>query len=62
MEIPMSRFTGFSEKSFFLKKNWNMGEVAVGCDAMAVNFLKESDSTDCSMRVLERLDFQSDVM
>ena len=38
MEIPMSRFTGFSEKSFFLKKIWNMGEVAVGCDAMAVNF------------------------
>ena len=35
MEIPMSRFTGFSEKSF-LKKIWNMGEVAMGCDAMAV--------------------------
>ena len=39
-----------------------MGEVAVGCDAMALNFLKELDSTDCSMRVLERLDLQSDVM
>ena len=39
-----------------------MGEVAVGCDAMAVNFLKELDSTDCSIWVLERLDLQSDVM
>ena len=35
-----------------------MGEAAMGCDAMAVNFLKELDSTDCSMWALERLDFQ----
>ena len=39
-----------------------MGEAAMGCDAMALNFLKELDSTDCSMRVLKRLDLQSDVM
>ena len=52
----MSRFTGFSEK-FFLKKNdlkygWSMGS-----DAIALSFSKELDSTECSMRVLERLDF-----
>ena len=26
-------------------------------DAIALNFLKKLDSTDCFMRVLERLDF-----
>ena len=26
-------------------------------DAIALKFLKELDSTDCSMQVLERLDF-----
>ena len=31
-------------------------------DAVALNFLKKLDSTDCSMRVLERLDFSSDMM
>ena len=29
----------------------------MGSDAIALNFSKELDSTDCSMRVLERLDF-----
>ena len=29
----------------------------MGSDAIAVNFLKIVDSTDCSMWVLERLDF-----
>ena len=43
----MFRFTGFSEKSFFSTKN----------DAIALIFLKKLDSTDCSMWVLERLDF-----
>ena len=34
----------------------------MGSDAIALNFLKELDSTDCSMQALERLDFLSDVM
>ena len=29
----------------------------MGGDAIALNFSKELDSSDCSMRVLERLDF-----
>ena len=29
----------------------------MGSDATALNFAKEIDSTDCSMQVLERLDF-----
>ena len=29
----------------------------MGSDAIALNFSKELDSTECSMRVLERLDF-----
>ena len=29
----------------------------MGSDAIAFNFLKELDSTDYSMQVLERLDF-----
>ena len=33
-----------------------MGEV-LGSDAIALNFSKKLDSTDCFMRVLERLDF-----
>ena len=54
----MSRFTGFSEKYFFEKKIWNMNKVwALGSDAIAVNFSKKLDSTDCFMWVLERLDF-----
>ena len=49
--------TGFPEKSFFKKKkNLKYGQ-SMGSDAIAVNFLKVVDSTDCSMRVLERLDF-----
>ena len=53
----MFRFTGFSEKSFFKKtKNLKYGR-SVGSDAITLNFLKKLDSTDCSMRVLERLDF-----
>ena len=43
---------------FFLKKKiCNMGS-----DAIALNFLKKLNFTDCSMWVLERLDFLSDVM
>ena len=34
----------------------------MGSDAIALNFLKKLDSTDCSMWVLERLDFLSDMM
>ena len=34
----------------------------MGSDAIALNFLKKLDSTDCLMWVLERLDFQSDMM
>ena len=53
----MSRFTGFSEKSFFKKKSeiWPKQLWAV---MLWLYFLKELDSTDCSMLVLERLDFQ----
>ena len=29
----------------------------MGCDAIALNFSKELNSNDCSMEVLERLDF-----
>ena len=31
-------------------------------DVIALNFSKELDSTECSMRVFDRLDFKSDVM
>ena len=53
----MPRFTRFSGKSFFKKKK----EVEIwaknmGSDAIALNFAKELDSTDCSMQVLERSD------
>ena len=34
----------------------------MGSDAITLNFLKELDSAECSMRVLERLDFKNDVM
>ena len=54
----MSRFTGFSEKSFFLKKkSETWANYAMSSDAIALNFLKKLDSTDCSMQVLDRLDF-----
>ena len=39
-----------------------MGEVYMGSDAITLNFLKKLDSTDCSIRVLERLEFWSDMM
>ena len=29
----------------------------MGSDAIALNFSKELDSNDCSLRVLEKLDF-----
>ena len=53
----MSRFTGFSEKSFYKKKKKNLkyGR-SMGSDAIALNSLKKLDSTDCSMWALERLD------
>ena len=50
----MSRFTWSSEK--YKKKNLKYGR-RMGSDAIALNFLKKLESTDCSMRVLERLDF-----
>ena len=31
--------------------------MGMGRDAIALNFLKKLDSTDCSMWTLERLDF-----
>ena len=41
-----SRFTGFSEKSFFFfNKNLKNGQ-SIGSDAIALNFSKELDSTD----------------
>ena len=54
----MSRFTGFSaEKSlFFFFLNVKYGR-SMGSDAIALNFLKKLDSTDCSLWVLKRLDF-----
>ena len=54
----MSRFTGFSEKSFKKKKKKGLkyGR-SMGSDAIASNLLKKLDSTDCSMWVLKRLDF-----
>ena len=52
----MCRFTGFSEKLKKKKNDLKYGW-STGSDVIALNFLKELDSTDCSMRVLERLDF-----
>ena len=49
----MSRFIEFFEKSV-LKKNVKYGR-SMGSDAIALDFLKELDATDCSMRVWERL-------
>ena len=43
----MSRLTGFCEE---------YGQ-SMDSDAIALNFLKKLESTDCSMWVLERLDF-----
>ena len=39
-----------------------MGEVYMGSDAIILNFLNKLDSTDCSIWVLERLDFESEMM
>ena len=55
-KIPMSRFTGLSEKSF-LKKKSGIWAKSMGSDAIALNFLKELESTGCSIRALERLYF-----
>ena len=50
----MSWFIEFFEKSVLKKcEIW----VSMGSDAIALDFLKELDPTDCSMRVSERLDF-----
>ena len=43
-------------RNLFYKKNLKHGR-SMGSDAIALNFLKKLDSTDCSMWVLERLDF-----
>ena len=55
----MSRLTGFSEKSFFSKKKLKYGQKVWAVDpiGIALNFLKELDTTDCSMQVLEKLEF-----
>ena len=46
----MSRFTGFSEKYlFFLKKRSEIWAKSMGSDAIALNFSKELDSTDCNV-------------
>ena len=42
----MSRFTGFSEKSLKKTEIWAK---FIGSDAIALNFLKELDSIDCSV-------------
>ena len=42
--------------NLFLKKILEYGQ-SIGSDAIALNFLKKLESTDCSMCVLERLDF-----
>ena len=34
-----------------------MAELGMDSDTITLNFSKELDSTDCSMGVLERLDF-----
>ena len=39
-----------------------MGEVWAMNDAVTLNILKKLDYTDCSMWVLETLEFQSDMM
>ena len=44
-------------RNLFLKRNDLKYGRSVGSDAIALNFSKELDSTDCSMRVLERSDF-----
>ena len=51
----MSKFTGFSEK--LKKKSEIWAKYGIGSDAIALNILKKLDSTDCSMWVLERLNF-----
>ena len=43
-------------RSFFKRKNLKFGRGYGQC-AISLNFLKKLDSTDCSMQVLERLDF-----
>ena len=56
----MSSFTGFSEKSFFKKKDLKYGR-SIGTDAIALNFLKELDyrlfhSSFVEIRFLKWLD------
>ena len=43
-------------RNLFLKNYLKYGR-SMGSDAIALNFSKELDSTDCSMGVLEILDF-----
>ena len=54
----MSMFAGFFE-NLFLKKISELQAKSMGSvrDAIALNFAKELDSTDCSMRVLKILGF-----
>ena len=46
----------FLRNLFFKEKDLKYGR-SIGSDAIALNFSKELDYTDGSMRVLERLDF-----
>ena len=41
----------------FLRNLRNMDEGSMGSDSMTLNSLEKLNSTDCSMGVLERLDF-----
>ena len=54
----MSRFSGFSEKSFFKR----ISKIWAKILNFSLNFWKKLDFIDFSMRVLERLNFQSGVM
>ena len=49
-------YWNFWEIFFFFKKNPKYSR-RMGSDATALNFLKKLDLTDCSMWVLEILDF-----
>ena len=54
----MSRFSGFSEKSFFKR----ISKIWAKILNFSLNFWKKLDFIDFSIRVLERLNFQSGVM
>ena len=63
----MRAVTAILKKESHVQVSWILWEVffkkieiwakSMGSDAIALNFSKELDSTECSMRVLESLDF-----